>query len=111
MIYRFIRECADRNSMIITFYKFDGVVNRYYTIHDRQGDLFSTYSFTALWGIEMHKGREKVYVFESREPMERKIRAIFRDRMRKGYSVLYSFARKRAEKELLQKIEGLRSIV
>lgn len=97
--------------MIITFYKFNGTVNRYYTIHDRQGDLFSTYSFTAVWGIEMYKGREKAYVFDSRELMERKIRSIFRDRMRCGYKVLYSFARKKDEKQLLQEINTLRSIV
>ena len=97
--------------MIITFYKFNGKDNRYYTIHDRQGDLFSTYSFTAVWGIEMYKGREKTYVFDSREPMERKIRSIFRDRIKSGYKVLYSFARKKAEKQLLQEINTLRRIV
>ena len=97
--------------MIITFYRFNGKVNRYYTIHDRQGDLFSTFSFTAVWGVEMYKGREKVYIFTSREPMERKIRAIFKERMRQGYKVLYSFARKKAEKELLKDAGGLRSSV
>lgn len=88
-------------NMIITFYKYDGRVNRYYTIHDRQGDLFSTFSFTAVWGIEMYGGREKVYVFKTRDQMEKKIRRIFKERVRKGYRVLYSFARKADEKKLL----------
>ncbi len=106
----FMERTADRRSMIVTFYKFNGSVNRYYTIHDRQGDLFSTYSFTAVWGIEMYRGREKVYAFTAREPMERKIRAIFKERMRRGYKVLYSFARKQDEKKLLQEVQAVRRI-
>lgn len=98
-------------NMIITFYKFTGKTNRYYTIHDRQGDLFSTYSFTAVWGIEMYSGREKMYTFKSREQMERKIRLIFKERIRNGYKVLYSFARKAAEKELLCEVTELRRSV
>lgn len=93
----------DKN-MIITFYKFNGKVNRYYTIHDRQGDLFATFTFTAVWGIEMYGGREKIYVFEDRKHMEKAIRRIFKERIRKGYKVLYSFARKPDAKELIDKV-------
>ncbi len=97
--------------MIITFFKFNGKVNRYYTIHDRQGDLFSTFSFTAVWGVEMYSGREKVYVFGSREQMEQKIRIIFKDRIQRGYEVLYSFARNRDARKLFEQIDKMRSIV
>ncbi len=96
-------------SMIITFYKYTDRTSRYYTIHDRQGDLFSTYSFTAVWGTELSRGREKVYVFDTREDMEKKIRSIFRDRMLKGFKVLYSFARKQEEKNLLLVASGSKS--
>lgn len=97
--------------MIITFFKFNGKVNRYYTIHDRQGDLFSTFSFTAVWGVEMYSGREKVYVFSSREQMEQKIRIIFKDRIKRGYEVLYSFARSGDARKLFKQIDKMRSIV
>ena len=88
-------------NMIITFYKFNGKTNRYYTIHDRQGDLFSTFTFTAVWGIEMYGGRKKIYVFDNRADMEKKIRRIFSERIRKGYKVLYSFARNTEIKEMI----------
>lgn len=88
-------------NMIITFYKFNGKANRYYTIHDRQGDLFSTFTFTAVWGVELYGGREKRYVFEDRAHMEKKIRRIFKERIKKGYKVLYSFARRSDAKELI----------
>ena len=79
---------------MITFYKpSDAGVVRYYSVHDRQGSLFLTHGFTAVWGSFPKAGRERVYTFEDRESMDRKLREIFRRRVRDGYRVLYSFSR------------------
>ena len=87
--------------MIITFYKTDTTGRpRYYSIHDRQGNLFSEYSFTVIWGMNLNKGHEKAYVFESRKAMDEKLRSIMAGKTSRGYKVLYSFARDRKYKEL-----------
>lgn len=91
--------------MTITFYKTaaDGST-RYYTVHDRQGHLFSLHSLTVLWGTEPNRGREKMYSFNSPAEKDRKIKEICRNKARSGYRVLYSFSRKTSHKEIFKKI-------
>jgi predicted DNA-binding WGR domain protein len=80
--------------MTITFYKKTGSNSRYYTMHDRQGNLFSAYTFTSVWGTVLESGREKVYTFESSADMEKKLRLLMKKRIVSGYKILYSFSRK-----------------
>lgn len=82
--------------MMITLYKTDdkGEI-RYYSIHDRQGHLFSPYTFSVHWGPGLSVGREKSYVFETRREMDTKLQELIQGRVDDGYRVLYSFFRNR----------------
>ncbi|MEA1910164.1 MAG: hypothetical protein U9N32_00625 [Spirochaetota bacterium] len=79
--------------MTITFYKQSKSGSRYYTMHDRQGNFFSQYTFTSVWGTVLESGREKVFTFDSRGEMEQKMRFLMRKRILSGYKVLYSYSR------------------
>ncbi|MFP4364472.1 MAG: WGR domain-containing protein [Spirochaetia bacterium] len=91
--------------MIVTLYK-TGKDGRqmYYTIHDRQGVFFDKNAFTAIWGRGIDTGREKYYTFDTRKDMDEKIRKLLKDKMKKGYKVLYSYFRKEKEKNEYENI-------
>lgn len=80
--------------MMITLYKTDrqGRIH-YYSLDDRQGHLFANFTFTVNWGTTLTAGREKVYVFETRREMDKKLQRLIQDRVSSGYRVLYSFFR------------------
>lgn len=80
--------------MLITLYKTNeaGAVS-YYSLHDRQGNLFSPNSFTVHWGRELDRGRDYLYSFETRQEMDLRIQNLIRDKIRGGYKVLYSYFR------------------
>lgn len=81
--------------MMVTLYKLDDKgIPRYYSIHDRQGLLFSRYSFTATWGTDVAGGGERLFQFQHRREMDRKIRALIRLRLNRGYRVIYTYFRK-----------------
>jgi predicted DNA-binding WGR domain protein len=90
--------------MTITFYKQTKSNSRYYTMHDRQGNLFSRYTFTSVWGTVLESGREKVYTFDSRGEMEKKVRFLMKKRILSGYKVLYSFSRNSGYTEIFNSI-------
>ncbi len=79
---------------MITLYKTDrqGRIH-YYSLDDRQGHLFAGFTFTVNWGTTLTAGREKVYVFETRREMDKKLQRLIQDRVSSGYRVLYSFFR------------------
>lgn len=93
-------------AMTITFYKKsdDGKV-QYYSLHDRQGDFFSPFVLTAIWGSELDSGRVKVYSFSTGKEQDKKLRDIFNQRVRNGYRVLYSFARNKHFKAMIEEFE------
>ena len=92
--------------MVITFYKkLDNDNVRYYSLHDRQGDLFSPYVLTSIWGGELDSGRAKVYTFSSSMDFDKKLRQIFQQRIKSGYKVLYSFSRKKQYKDMFEALE------
>ena len=72
----------------------------YYSINDRQGHLFSQYTFTVNWGPALTAGHEKIHVFESRRAMDRKLQELIQSRIGNGYRVLYSFFRNREYENL-----------
>ena len=90
--------------MTITFYKQSAGSVRYYTMHDRQGHLFSPYTFTSVWGTVLQSGREKVFVFNSRQEMDKKLRFLIKKRSKSGYKVLYSFSRGNEYAEIFNSI-------
>ncbi len=96
-------------TMTITFYKQTAASTRYYTMHDRQGDLFSPYTFTSVWGTVLQSGREKVFVFDSRKEMDRKLRFLIKKRIESGYKVLYSFFRGSTYTEIFESIKDIQA--
>jgi hypothetical protein len=80
--------------MLITLYKtnVDDQI-QYYVIDDRQGHLFSPYSFSVTRGPSLSPGREKQYAFETRKAMDMKLRKLIQSRIKSGYRVLYSYIR------------------
>lgn len=86
--------------MTITFYRQTAKSSLYYTMHDRQGNLFSPYTFTSVWGTVLKSGREKVFTFDSRAEMEKKLRFLLKKRIASGYKVLYSYSRNAAYTEM-----------
>ena len=63
----------------------------YYYIHTYQGNLFSRYTFTTIWGKNVSKGREVSWAFSSREEMDNKMAELFRQKCREDYKLLYSY--------------------
>jgi len=80
--------------MIVTLYRTDpdGTI-RYYSLHDRQPLLTHRYALTAAWRAGEGRERERVYGFDTRADMDRKVRELFGRRTRDGYVLLYSFMR------------------
>lgn len=88
--------------MIIVLYKTDSAGrSHYYTLHDRQGNLFSPFSLSVIWGASPNSGREKEYIFRSAAEKEKKIRRTIRTRFASGYKLLYSFSRKPEERRMI----------
>lgn len=81
--------------MMITLYRVgENERIRYVTFHNRQTTLFSQFAFTVCEGEVHGPGKERLYTFETREEMDKKLRALLRSRVKSGYRVLYSFFRK-----------------
>ncbi|MCK5673960.1 MAG: WGR domain-containing protein [Spirochaetales bacterium] len=91
--------------MTITFYKQTSASSLYYTMHDRQAHLFSPYTFTSVWGTVLESGREKVFTFDTRQDMEKKLRFLMKKRISSGYKVLYSFSRNDIYTEIFNSIK------
>lgn len=82
--------------MMITLYRADSKGGtHYYTLHDRQGHLFSPFTFTVAWGRKLSIAREKSYQFDTRPEMDEKIRNLLQGKFKAGYRVLYSYFRPR----------------
>lgn len=91
------------DNMIVVLQKTDKAGRlRYYTIHDRQGNLFSPHVLTCRWGLALNAGREKEYTFSSEQEKDKKVRELMKKRFRSQYKVLYGFSRKAEERVFFQ---------
>ncbi|MEM5948604.1 hypothetical protein WKV44_08610 [Spirochaetia bacterium 38H-sp] len=79
--------------MQIVFFKKINQTSYYYQIHDRQGHLFTMYSFTASWWQNNGKAREKYYTFKTRKERDRTLRQILQKKQKDGYKILYHYFR------------------
>ncbi len=92
--------------MYITLRKTDARgAQYYYTIHDRQPGLFQAHSLIAVWGPNPDSGRRKVYSFDTRDEKDEALRRLIRRRIGDGYTVLYSYARSRAYRRVLEEFD------
>lgn len=80
--------------MIITMYKpgSNGSI-RYYTIHDRQPLLTARYAVTIAWRAGEGRECDKVYGFDTKAEMDKKIKQVFSRKIKDGYKLLYSYTR------------------
>jgi hypothetical protein len=78
----------------------------YYSIHDRQAGLFARYTLTVVWGPSARGGRERVYSFETRKALERKLRRILNRRFASGYMLLYSYSRSSGYRKIIREEFG-----
>ena len=93
--------CRQYRGMMITLYRTDSAgLPHYYTLHDRQGHLFSELSFTVSWGRNMAAAREKVYQFENPADRDKKLRELLAGKLTRGYKVLYSYLRRGEMKDI-----------
>ena len=87
--------------MMITFYRrLKNGRMRYYSISNRQGHLFTPYSFQTIVGNSVSAGSEREYLFETRSEMDAQIRVLVKRRIRDGYKILYSYFRKKEFEQL-----------
>jgi len=66
---------------------------RYYTMHDRQPLLTARFALTIAWRVGNGQETEKIYGFDTRAEMDKKLQQVFRRKIRSGYALLYSFVR------------------
>jgi predicted DNA-binding WGR domain protein len=80
--------------MLVTLYKTDSAGSlHYYSVHNRQGSLFTNYTLTVSWGSAPSAGREKLFLFESKPEQDEKLRELVQRKLAEGYRVLYSYFR------------------
>ena len=78
--------------MLIALYKLnESDEMNYYYIHNYQGHLFSPHTFTAIWGKNQGRGREKSFTFDSDVEMHEKIYELFSKKLKQGFKLLYSY--------------------
>jgi hypothetical protein len=65
----------------------------YFSMHNRQGNLFSPYTVTVVSGDSLRQGKERQLVFDSQRELDEKVRKLIRDHLSRGYRVLYSYFR------------------
>jgi predicted DNA-binding WGR domain protein len=78
--------------MVIALYKTDEAIGiSYYYIHTYQGHLFSRFSFTAVWGKNLNKGKEMNFSFDTKNEMENRLQELLRSKLDAGFKLLYSY--------------------
>ena len=65
----------------------------YFSMHNRQGHLFSPYTVTVVSGSSMRQGKERQLVFDSQQELDATVRELIKDHLSKGFRVLYSYFR------------------
>jgi predicted DNA-binding WGR domain protein len=95
--------------MMITFYKAGSRGTYYYSVHDRQGNLFTPYSFTVVWGRGSSSGKEKVHSFASQEAMDKRLQSLVRRKIDQGYTLLYSYIREDNHRDLARTLRRMKA--
>lgn len=81
--------------MLVTLYKREGAkAPYYYSLDDRQQNLFNPYTLTVSWGRHPEGGCKKQYVFASQSEKSDFVRRLLAQKLR-SYKVLYSYFKER----------------
>ena len=78
----------------------------YFSIHNRQGNLFSPYTITILSGTSLRQARERQLIFDSQNELDSTVRRLITDRLSQGYRVLYSYFRSNDDATLQRDIRS-----
>ena len=85
--------------------KSDGKLT-YFSIHNRQGNLFSPYTITILSGTSLRQARERQLIFASQSELDTTVRKLIADRFSRGYRVLYSYFRNNDDATLQRDVKS-----
>ncbi len=77
--------------MVTLYQRMEDGSTRYVTITDRQGNLFGYYTLTVNSGRDFFMTSERYFTYETQGEMQRALRGMIDRRLRKGYSLLYSY--------------------
>lgn len=95
--------------MLVILYRSDEAGKLwYYTLDDRQGQLFDRYSLTVRWGRSPESGRQKNYVFATVAEKNAMIRRLM-DKKLKTHKVLYSWFKEQQEEQSFNALAAERS--
>lgn len=80
--------------MMVSLYRKDtDGTTHYVTVTDRQGNLFGYPTLTVTTGRDFFLTQERHLTYETEPEMQRALRGIIDRRLRRGFSVLYSYFR------------------
>jgi hypothetical protein len=89
---------SDKQGMLVILYRRNEAGQAYYyTLDDRQQNLFKPFNLTVSWGKHPEGGCAKSYVFESLDDKNRMIRSLLNKKLR-TYKVLYSYFKEMGER-------------
>ena len=77
--------------MFLTLFKAGRGRDKFFTLHDLQKDLFYKYSICVYSGNVGGAIREKQYTFDSREEKNAVIKALFKQKTKEGFKVIYEY--------------------
>lgn len=93
--------------MLLALYKMNKSKEMdYYYIHNYQDHLFSPHTFTAIWGKNQGRGREKSFTFDSEDEMHEKINDLFYKKVKQGFKLLYSYPPQNEYQEIYTSINN-----
>jgi hypothetical protein len=77
--------------MFLTLFKAGRGRDKFYALHDLQKDLFYKHTLSVLSGIVGKTSREKQYTFDTLEEKNAVVRALFRQKIKEGFKVIYEY--------------------
>ncbi|MBN2533717.1 MAG: WGR domain-containing protein [Spirochaetales bacterium] len=80
--------------MFLTLFKAGRGRDKFFTIHDLQKDLFYKYTLAVYSGNVGGSIREKQYAFDSEDEKKAVLQALFKQKIKEGYKVIYEYPKK-----------------
>ena len=84
--------------MFLTLFKTGRGGDKFFTMHDLQKDLFYRHTLAVYSGNVGGPNREKQYTFDSLEEKNAVIRALFQQKLKEGFKVIYEYPKELEEK-------------
>lgn len=92
--------------MMVTLYRReDDGSTRYVTITDRQGNLFGYRTLSVTSGNDFFLTREQHFTYANEAEMQQALRNMIDRRLKRGYSILYSYFGENQYPEIRSRVE------